>query len=326
MKTLRLRTFITKNTNLLFALFLLLAANRSIGAAWQGCDDFSSASYSSTNWTFVQQAFGQMTIQVANGHASVLDPTSTANATQTAYIAWNGTPTVAEGWMVDIIGHNTVPSGNGVSTLKHGSALFLGVMDTEAWRRGELYVFAVGMGQLSSGSSFGSEWLTPNGSTNPVVVPCTNNTLFSLRLVYYPASQIISAWYDPTGSGLGWTELDSMTVSEMSPGMTATNTFSFIISGNTYYGPISEGQMWADNFCLLPTPPMLLVAGAQQSAGSEVLQLTWTNNGSAYVLESAGAVTGGWSTVHTPWTTNGGWVSTVATNPGPAQFYRLRVN
>jgi hypothetical protein len=301
------------------ALFLLLAANQCIGAGWAGTDDFSSAIYSSTNWTFYQQWLGQMTVQVTNGHASFLDLISTTDH-QRAAMVWNGTPTVAESWMVDILGHNTVPYGNG------GSGLYLLVMDTEAWESGELYGFGVAMGQHSSGSSFGSVWVTPGGSTNPVVVPCTNNTLFSLRLVYYPASQTIQAWYDPTGSGLGWTELDSMTVSEMSPGMTATNTFSFFIAADTFYGPISEGQMWATDFHALPTPPMLLVVGAQRLAGSEVLNLTWTNNGSACVLQSAGALNGGWSTMSTPLTTNVNWISTIVTNSSSMQFYRLQAN
>ena len=324
MKTLSLRTFITKNTHLLFALFLLLTANQSTGAGWAGTDDFSSAICSSTNWTFLQQALGQMTIQVTNGHASFLDPTSTTDHLR-AWMVWNGAPPVADGWMVDILGHNTVPHGNG------GSTLYLGVLDTEAWAggsgqgSGQFYIFGVGMGQHSGGSSFGTVLHSPTSDTNPVVIPCTNNTPFGLRLLYKPASQTIEAYYDPTGSGSGWTELDSITVSEMSPGMTATNTFSFTILADTFYGPISEGQMWADNFRLLPTPPPLLLA-AQQSAGSEVVHLTWPNNGSACVLESAGAVTGGWSTVSTPWTTNAGWVSTFVTNPSPAQFYRLRAN
>jgi formylglycine-generating enzyme required for sulfatase activity/N-acetylneuraminic acid mutarotase len=123
-------------------------------------------------------------------------------------------------------------------------------LDKEAWGSGQLYGFDVAMGQHSGGSSFGTSWQSPAGETVRVSVPCTNNTLFDLRLIYKPASQTIEAYYDPTGSGLGWTKLDSITVSEMSPGMKATNTFSFAIVPDTFYGPISEGEMWADNFRL----------------------------------------------------------------------------
>jgi hypothetical protein len=37
-------------------------------------------------------------------------------------------------------------------------------------------------------------------------------------------------------------------------------------------------------------------------------------------------IASGWSTVSSPWTTNAGWTSTIATNPSPAPFYRLRAN
>jgi hypothetical protein len=319
MKTLSVRTFITKNTNLLFALYLLLAANQSVGAGWQGTDDFSSASYSSNHWTFFQQMLGQMTIQVTNGHASFLEPTSTISHQQ-ARMMWNETPTVADGWIVDILCHNPVPYGDG------GSSLYLFVLDTAALGSGQIVGFTVAMGQHSGGSSFGSAWYYPGGYINRVTVPCTNNTLFGMRLVYNPGSQTIQALYDPTGIGLGWTNLDSITVSAMSPGMTATNTFSFLIVPDTFYGPISEGQMWADNFRALPTPPPLLVSGAQLTAKGNVLHLTLKNNGSLFQLQSAGALTSGWSTVSTPWTTNAGWVSTSVTNSSPVQFYRLQPN
>lgn len=235
-------------------------------------------------------------------------------------MVWNGKPTVVEGWMVDILGRNTVPDGDG------GSVLYFGAFDTAAWENGELTGFGVGMGQNSSGSKFGSFWLSNFSGTYPVVVPCTNNTFFGLRLVYYPASQTIQAWYDPTGSGLGWTELDSITLREMSPGMTTTNTFLFFILLDTFYAPISEGQMWVDDFRALPTPPNLLLAGVRRLAGSAALDLTWTNNGSICVLESAGTLTGDWNTVSNPWTTNANWVSTAVTNSSSAQFYRLRAN
>jgi hypothetical protein len=319
MKLPSLGIYVSKNTVRVTS--LLLGACHCIGAGWTGTDNFSSAFYSSTNWTFTNQWLGQMTVQVANGHASFLDSTSTIDH-QRAGMIWNGKPTVAEGWMVDMIGHNTVPHGDG------GSTMYLLVLDTEAFANGGFRGFGLGMGQHSAGSSFGSVWIwaSDGGSTNPVVVPCTNNTLFGLRLAYYPASQTIQASYDPTGSGSAWTQLDSLTVSQMSPGMTATNTFSFCVVGDTFYGPISEGQMWADNFLALPTPPLLLIAGANLLAGSEVLHLTWTNNGSLALLESAGALTGSWGTVSTPWTTNSGWVNTSVTNASSVQFYRLRAN
>ena len=96
-----------------------------------------------------------------------------------------------------------------------------------------------------------------------------------------------------------------------------------------YYGPINEGDIWVDNFRIInrvPLPPPLVVAGAQWSAGIQQLNLKWTNTGNPFVLESSDTLTGGWSTLTTPWTTNANWVSTTATNSSAAQFYRLRSN
>lgn len=70
--------------------------------------------------------------------------------------------------------------------------------------------------------------------------------------------------------------------------------------------------------------PVVRVAGWQQVNAENVLWLTWNKTGGAFLLEGAGALTGGWSQVMTPWITNGNWVSATVTNSAPAQFYRLR--
>ena len=73
-----------------------------------------------------------------------------------------------------------------------------------------------------------------------------------------------------------------------------------------------------------PKPPALACSGFQSLNGTNVVSLTWTNNGAACVLESSAALTGGWSTVSTPWVTNTSWVVTLVTNNSSAQFFRLR--
>jgi hypothetical protein len=108
--------------------------------------------------------------------------------------------------------------------------------------------------------------------------------------------------------------------------MTASSTFTFAILSDTYYGPLSGGEIWADNFRAIPTPPPLLISGAQRSAGAQVLDVSWTNNGSMLQLQSSGALTGGWINVSSTWTTNAGHVSTRVTNSSPIQFYRLQLN
>src|SRR5438876_569003 len=76
--TMSARTFISKKAIHLAALFLLLTASRSIGAAWQGSDDFSSG-ISPVNWTVQQTNQGQMSVVGTNGHVSFLVPNSTTN-------------------------------------------------------------------------------------------------------------------------------------------------------------------------------------------------------------------------------------------------------
>jgi hypothetical protein len=73
-------------------------------------------------------------------------------------------------------------------------------------------------------------------------------------------------------------------------------------------------------------PPPLVLAGTLRWGVFQLLQLTWTNNGVPCVLEGTDALTGGWTTVSTPWATNANWVSTIVASPNSAQFYRLRRN
>jgi hypothetical protein len=75
------------------------------------------------------------------------------------------------------------------------------------------------------------------------------NSNFSLRLVHRGGvAGDVEAWYDPTGNGVAWTLLDTMTMADLWPGVVANNTFSVAIISDTYDGPIAEGQLWADNF------------------------------------------------------------------------------
>ena len=242
-----------------------------------------------------------MTVAGANGHASFLVSASSTDE-ENAFIIWRKNPTVAEDWTVDITGHNSAFHGEWDCQLQ------LAVVNNEAYKVGRVEAFVVGMNNDDGISGVGTSWWHYPSGWTPRLRVGTTSTPFKLRLVYRSATQTIEAWHDPTASGQNWTFLDSMTLNEMSPGMTATNTFAFAILGNTDFGPISEGEIWADDFRIagaVPLPPRLVVASAQWSAGFESLHLTWTNNGSQCVLQNAGAVTGSWSTVNSPWTRTG---------------------
>jgi hypothetical protein len=316
MNRLNLGSCISKKAIHSAALFVLLITNRSIGSGWQGSDNFSSG-ITSSNWTVQQTNQGQMAVVGTNGHVSFLVTNSTT-AEQNAYIIWHGTPTTAEDWMVDITGHNSASySAQGSSQLQFA------VVDT-ASLSSMLRGYRVSRRRAADGSFSAGQWIGSGSNTRA----STNATAvdFLLRLVYHSASQQIESWYAPTASGSGWAKLDTISLAEFSPTMTASSTFTFAILSDTYYGPVFEGDIWADNFRAMPTPPSLLISGAQGSAATQVLHLAWTNNGSMFQLQSAGALTGGWNTVSAPWTTNAGRVNTSVTNSSPAQFYRLQAN
>ncbi len=98
---------------------------------------------------------------------------------------------------------------------------------------------------------------------------------------------------------------------------------------NQLIAPGSGGLGRAQYMISMPEPqqpPPLVIAGASKVGAWQQLQLTWTNNGVSCLLQGAGAITGGWNTVSTPWVTNANWVSTTVSNSSPAQFYRLRAN
>ena len=295
-----------------FALLCFLSAvDISLAAAWEGTDDFSSG-ISTNNWTFHNGNSGNVRALGTNGHATFIAPAMLAEDTSEALI-WHGNPKATEDWNVEVTGHVSAPSARlQLYALRTDTLLADGVYIVEMYRKA------------------GRGFIVDLMGTRRVIVDATN-TLFSLRLRFRSTIGRIEAWCDPDATGLGWTMLDAISLAEFSPTMTTSNTFTFAVNviAPDSMDAIAEGQLWADDFRLtavLPPPPPLIVAGAQWVSGFVSLQLTWTNNGSQCALQKAGVVTGGWSDVSTPWTTNAGWVSTFVTNASPAQFYRLRAN
>ena len=71
-------------------------------------------------------------------------------------------------------------------------------------------------------------------------------------------------------------------------------------------------------------PPMLVLQGCHSQNNTNSVSLTWLDNGVAAVLEQSESLTGGWSAVSTPWTTNGSWLQTSVDSTNAMRFYRLR--
>ena len=256
---------------------------------------------------------GQMTVMATNGHASFIVTNSTT-AEQNAFILWHGTPTAAEDWTAEITGHN--------SAFHPSCQLQLAVLNTEAWNSGAVEGFVVSMMNKLSVGTFGTSWWHDPDWT-PRVRLGTTSTDFKLRLVYHSTSQTIEAWYHPTVSGQGWTQLDSMTLNDMSPGMTATNTFSLAILANTDYGPIAEGEIWADNYSLV-RPAQAPLQFCCLSVSNGILQMRLDGLPGAIVVVDTSLDLATW----TPWQTNtlpAGGLPLVMSMGTSRQFFRARI-
>jgi hypothetical protein len=154
----------------------------------------------------------------------------------------------------------------------------------------------------------------------------------ALRLVDHTGGFVDTVIYGPNNSD-GFLDDTGVVAASVAAGPLADQSVARVIDGvdsddsGADFLITSEPTMGASNNpAPEPEPPLLLATGWQSTGGGTSLQLTWTNNGSQYVVQGAGSVTGSWSTVFTPWTTNAGWISTFITNSSPAQFYRLAKN
>ena len=207
-----------------------------LGGTWEGTDDFASGI--STNWTVHQKYYGSMTVEATNGHASFL-VSPFANTEQNALLVWKGTPALNQDWTVQINGHNAANwSANGASQLQ------LVAGDSN---KGEGYVIESyrgnsGVGILTAMSQ--NSGAGPNTLRQAIWVA---NTDFILRLIYNSTTGNISAWYNLTGS---WVLLDTFNIASFPNALPPADVFTFGVNANTYYGPITEWQIYADNFFL----------------------------------------------------------------------------
>jgi hypothetical protein len=266
-----------------------------------GTDDFSSGI--SANWMVYQHNQGQMFAVGTNQHLSFIVGAS-ATTEQNAEVVWNGTPAVTDDWTMDITGHNSASwSANGASQLQ------LWLVNSANTGMGYRIAMAGGSDQTSE---YQFTTLTPSYGPRQNV-PATNAD-FGLRLVHRGGvAGDIEAWYDPTGTGVAWTLLDTMSMAAFWPGVVARNTFTVAIVADTYYGPIAEGQLWADNFritnsaigsplpqvglakvfqptfAVQPTFANLILGTNYQLQVSGDLN-TWTNQGSALTATSSSIV------------------------------------
>ena len=294
-----------KATKALFRILTITAAllaQPCFGAAWEGTDAFPSG-LSTSNWTLYQNYQGQMVAVGVNGHVSFIDPISSTNREE-AIIGWKGTPTAAEDWTVDILGHN-----NANWSATDVSKLALYAFDTASITTTNILQFGPWMQRWNPTPScpYTACFKFFTHSDEDQWAPATNST-FGLRVVHRGGLQgTLEAWYDPAGNGTAWTLLQTFRVSDFSPTMIATSTFSIGVVAYTYYAPLYEGDIWADNFRIVrgatgTIPPQTALAKAVKPTFSNLMvgtnyQLqvsadmsTWTNQGSAFTATNTSMI------------------------------------
>jgi hypothetical protein len=225
------------------SLLFLMVAGPGFGADWEGSDDFSSG-VSSTRWLMDHLPddqvirHGNMIVTSAYGHAS-FRITESVTSEQQATLIWKKYPTAAESWVAEISGHNSANwSTSGGSQL-------------------QLYLFDLGPAVENAPRAAGRISMARGWYGNPPQFNVGNlasapapSADFRLRLVYRATAKMIETWYDPYSLGTGWTKLYEISLNDFSPEMVSTDFFGIGIFSNCYIGPITEGQVYADNFRL----------------------------------------------------------------------------
>jgi len=300
---------------------LLLTIEVCSAASWEGTDDFASG-ISSGKWYTNQfpdgtsLRSGQMQVVGVNGHASYLVSGSTTSEQQ-ATLFWKGFPAATNDWMAEVVGHNSA------SYLGSGDSQFqFNLFDMSSVTAGSPRWYALHMGRVGG---FHTDWGADQGETAPA--PSAN---FGLRIIYRSSAKTLEAWYDPYGTGTGWTQLETVTLDQPFPTMATNGLFGIGIFANCYYGPIAEGQLYADNFRLVslaPTPIRLLDA-VKLPSGAFQFSFTNTPNASFTVLGSTNLALqlGSWTVLGTPIEFAPGqfrFSDPSATN-GVKRFYRVR--
>lgn len=241
-----MQTYWQKNCLALSLSIFCLPALNLRAASWEGSDNFA-AGISPTLWTLNQQGIGAMTVVGANGHASFSVPITTT-AEQQATLIWKGRPTAGEDFTLEITGLNTASFSTAGD-----SQLQLVVIDARVLSAGSPYSFTSEFTKGNFAGATKAQFQSGNFATGASTVAASTLavTTVGLRVVYQRTSQTFQAWYDDSGTGTSWRLLNSASLTSVVPDGTAATTFLVSVIGNCYSGPITEGQLYADNFRLV---------------------------------------------------------------------------
>jgi|GEM_PF-3559164 alpha-tubulin suppressor-like RCC1 family protein len=269
--------FQKQSAYLLLALYGIAVGNSS-AASWEGTDSFTSG-ISQTFWTLRQQAHGTMSVSGVNGHASFLVPV-TATTEQEADLIWNGQPTAGEDFTVEITGLNAASFSTAGD-----SQLQLVVIDARALTGGAANSFTSEFARGASAGATQAEFQSGNFGTGlgTSVASVLSVTNVRLRVVYKRTSQTFEAWFDDSGTGTNWKLLRTASLTAVVPDGTPATAFAVGIIANCYFGPITEGQLYADNFNLanaVLVPPVITSPGTASATVGQTFnyQITASNS------------------------------------------------
>ena len=221
-----------------------------------------------------------MTVVGASGHASFLVP-GNSTAEQNAYIVWNGTWRANADWSAEVRGHNAAAfSVNGGSSLQLFAFMTAGGSSSFEVEFSRLYRSGVEQAEFQYWSS------PPELDEATVSVPSSRSiTDFRLRIIYRSVTKLFESWYDDTGLGTNW----KLIRSEVVPDWTAASEFGVGLAANTYYAPVTEGQLWADDFrlvnALLDVPVISTQPVSQSVAVGNAVTLSVAATGTGFTYQ-----------------------------------------
>jgi len=204
---------------------------------WVGVDDFSGNTINTGLWMIYQSSIGSMISKAANGHASYIVPISSSDEQQ-SFMVWKGSPPASNNWTAEITAHNSAPwSTSGSSQL-------------------QLYVVSANDLSLSQGYRISLSHEPQGLMINAGSGGAGNYILTSagdahLRLTYNATTRILQSWCTTNAVTTNWTMLEERSIDLIMPMLSETNQFLIGVFGNCYYGPVSEWQLYADDFSLV---------------------------------------------------------------------------
>jgi formylglycine-generating enzyme required for sulfatase activity len=246
-------------------------------------DNFSTG-ISSSRWTSYQKLSGSMNVVGASGHASFLVSSSSIGS-QAAAMVWNARLRTDVDWTAEFRGRNNAPySANG------GSKLGLEIMDARLLNSGTINA-EYGDRYLGVKFTRGSEgyreplfqyWVNDSWQQD---ISAATVTEFKFKAVYQAADQTFNFLVETTGAGSDWKLIGTSSLYELVPDATASSELLLLINGKTRYGPISEGQLWVDDFRLIQAAAVMPTITTQPSSktatvgGSVTLSVTASGYG-----------------------------------------------